>query len=68
MAIVYNTGKFIPSRGLKQGHEDNGKFYGEFIRDFLALSRTVQAPGAPAAVTVQPGNAPVPPSPSIAAR
>jgi hypothetical protein len=67
VAICYNTGKFIPSLGLKQGHPDNHKFYGEFIRDFLALSRTVQAPGAPAAVAVQPGNAPIPPSPSLAA-
>ncbi|WP_114951927.1 hypothetical protein [Sphingosinicella terrae] len=61
VAICYNTGRFDPSRGLKQGHSDNGKFYGEFIRDFLALSRTVAAPGAPATVPATPGRTDVPP-------
>ena len=67
VAICYNTGGFVASRGLKQGHSDNGKFYGEFIRDFLALSRTVQTPGAPPANAPQPGSAPLPPSPATAA-
>jgi hypothetical protein len=39
VAICYNTGGFDPARGLKQGHQDNGVFYGEFIRDFLAMAR-----------------------------
>ena len=47
VAICYNTGGFKPSKGLKQGHKSGGKFYGECIRDFLALSRTVQVAGAP---------------------
>jgi hypothetical protein len=60
VAICYNTGGFVASRGLKQGHEDHGKFYGEFIRDFLALARTVPTPGGTVA-------SPPPPTPAITA-
>lgn len=48
VAICYNTGGFKPSKGLKQGHKSGEKFYGECIRDFLALSRTVHVADAPA--------------------
>ncbi len=41
VAIVYNTGGFDPSRGLRQGFLSDGKFYGEHILDFVKLSRTV---------------------------
>jgi hypothetical protein len=42
VAIAYNTGTFIPSLGLKQGHQDDdGKFYGEQIFDFLETAHTV---------------------------
>lgn len=57
VAICYNTGGFVPSLGLKQGHPDNGKFYGEFIRDFLALARTVPMPGGGVAPTPPPAPA-----------
>lgn len=67
IAICYNTGGYKPNLGLKQGHSDNGKFYGEFIRDYLALARTVAAPGAPANLVPQPGNAPVASVPAVAA-
>lgn len=60
VAIAYNTGGFKPERGLKQGHSDNGKFYGEFIRDFLAMSRAVPTPGAPAVTPPPPGTTPLP--------
>lgn len=61
VAITYNTGGFTPSRGLKQGHQSEGKFYGEFIRDFLTMARTVPAPAAPAVVSAPtPGTAPLP--------
>jgi hypothetical protein len=43
VAIAYNTGGYNPSKGLKQGHFDGEKFYGERIADYLALSRTVEA-------------------------
>lgn len=69
VAIAYNTGRFIPSKGLKQGHFNGTKFYGEAISDFLRLSKTVAvedvvpAPLPPA----PPGTAPVlPPSPVTA--
>jgi hypothetical protein len=62
VAIAYNTGRFVPSRGLKQGFRDSaGRFYGELIFDFIRLSRTVPVPGgvAPLAVPAA-GNAIVP--------
>lgn len=58
VAICYNTGGFVASRGLKQGHSDHGKFYGEFIRDFLAMSRAVQLPGGSATPPPAAGPAP----------
>ena len=50
VAIVYNTGfgNFRESRGLKQGHEDNGVFYGENIDQFLQIARTIPTPGTSA--------------------
>jgi hypothetical protein len=55
VAICYNTGGFKASKGLKQGHSSDGKFYGEFIRDFLALSRTVKVPSLTPAVNFGAG-------------
>jgi hypothetical protein len=42
VAIAYNTGTFKPSKGLKQGHFNGRKFYGEEYFDFLLLSQTVE--------------------------
>ena len=41
VAIAYNTGKFDPARGLKQGHKSGGKFYGENYFALLLKSKTV---------------------------
>ena len=60
VAIAYNTGSYNPKRGLKQGHKsDDGKYYGEAIFDFLALSRTISTkPGsAPQNTPAVPGSA-----------
>lgn len=39
VAIAYNTGRYDPSRGLKQGHKnDDGKFYGEMYLDYLKMA------------------------------
>jgi len=65
VAICYNTGGFKPSKGLKQGHSDNGKFYGEQIRDFLALSRTVPVPGLVPTVTIVAGGHAAPTGPTF---
>lgn len=47
VTIAYNTGRFIPSRGLKQGFKDSaGKFYGENFFEFLRLAHTVVVPDA----------------------
>jgi hypothetical protein len=68
VAIAYNTGGFKPAKGLKQGHENNGRFYGEEVFDFVRLSRTVAKPGGvPAIPPPVPGNAIVPPPTPVAA-
>lgn len=46
VAIAYNTGHFNRNRGLKQGHESDGKFYGENIYDFIQQSKSVVVPTA----------------------
>ena len=45
VAIAYNTGSFVASKGLKQGFRDStGKFYGENFFEFLRLAHTVVVP------------------------
>jgi len=44
VAITYNTGGFRPNKGLRQGHFDGTKFYGEHIRDYLAMARGIPDP------------------------
>ena len=46
VAIAYNRGSYNPALGLKQGHKSDGKFYGENIFDFIALSRQAPWTGA----------------------
>lgn len=41
VAIVYNTGRFRPERGLRQGHFDGQRYYGESVFAFLRLSKSV---------------------------
>jgi len=43
VAIAYNTGGYNPDKGLKQGYFDGEKYYGEWIFDFVTLSRTVDS-------------------------
>ena len=64
VAIAYNTGGFNPAKGLRQGHFDGQRYYGEAFFDFLRLSKTVTTEG----LTIVPqGTAPVPPpSPVLA--
>lgn len=54
LGIVYNTGGYKPSKGLKQGYFDGDRFYGENLFDFLRLAHTVGvAPILPAAASGQ---------------
>jgi hypothetical protein len=48
VAIAYNTGRYQPAKGLKQGHFDGAKFYGENFFAFLQLAHSVQVPASPA--------------------
>src|SRR5262245_6662247 len=60
VAIVYNTGGFNPAKGLKQGFKnEDGRFYGEEIFDFIRLSRTVVVPAAAAPAIAAAPHAPV---------
>ncbi|AXK40186.1 hypothetical protein [Crenobacter cavernae] len=68
VSIVYNTGRFKPAKGLKQGHFDGKRFYGEAILDFIRLAHTVAIAGEATALLPAPaGQALVaPPSPVTA--
>lgn len=60
VGIVYNTGRFVPSKGLKQGHNSDGRFYGENLFDFIRLCHTVSIDDAqPVLATPAPGQATV---------
>jgi hypothetical protein len=41
VAIAYNKGSYNPKKGLKQGHFDGKKYYGEWIDEYVRLSRSV---------------------------
>lgn len=47
VAIAYNTGGYRSSKGLKQGHFDGQRYYGEWIAEYISLSRSAN-PAVPA--------------------
>ncbi len=49
VAIAYNTGRYNPAKGLKQGYFDGAKYYGENFFDFLQLAKSARFPAAEAA-------------------
>lgn len=69
LAIAYNTGGFKPAKGLKQGHFNGQKFYGEQVFEFIRQSKTVSADGqAPAMPAPAPGQSSMPPPSPLTAR
>ena len=51
LAIAYNTGRYDPARGLKQGYFDGTKYYGENFFAYLQLAKSTPLPApAPALV------------------
>ncbi len=64
VAIAYNTGGFTLAKGLKQGHFNGKRFYGEEIFDFVRLSRTVAVAGATPAIAPPPPGVAILPPPS----
>lgn len=64
VAIAYNTGTFKPSLGLRQGHFDGTKFYGEQIFDFIRVAHTVPAPGGTPILAPPPPDAAIVPPPA----
>ena len=49
VAIAYNTGRYNPAKGLKQGYFDGAKYYGENFFDYLQLAKSARFPAAEAA-------------------
>ncbi len=41
VAIAYNRGTVEWSRGVRQGYFDGKKYYGEYIRDYLQISKSI---------------------------
>lgn len=67
VAIAYNTGGFKPAKGLRQGHFNGERFYGEEVFSFVQLSRTVPASdGAPLILPPASGEAILPPPTPLA--
>jgi hypothetical protein len=48
VAIAYNTGRYDPAKGLKQGYFDGKKFYGENFFSYLQLAHEARLPAGPA--------------------
>ena len=68
LGIRYNTGGFRPERGLQQGYRnDDGKYYGELLFDYLRLAHTVAPAASPALPEPAPGEAIVPPPSPVTA-
>ncbi len=64
LAIAYNTGRFKPQLGLKQGFKPSGgKFYGEQVFEFIRMSRTVAIAGQPAEIAPPPSGVSIVPPP-----
>ncbi len=61
VAIVYNTGRFRPERGLRQGHFDGQRYYGESVLAYLRLAKTVPVAGMPGSPLPRTGEALLPP-------
>jgi hypothetical protein len=56
VAIAYNTGRYDPAKGLKQGYFDGSKYYGENYFAYLQIARSAEVPAAaPATRGVPPG-------------
>ncbi|MCP4382798.1 MAG: hypothetical protein GY798_15490 [Hyphomicrobiales bacterium] len=64
VAIAYNTGGFKPSKGLKQGHFNGTRFYGEQVFSFVQLSRTVAMAGATPQIPPPPDGGAIVPAPT----
>ena len=59
VAIAYNAGSVKPSKGFKQGHESDGRYYGENIWEYLNVSAGVQVESG-GTIGIPAGTAPIP--------
>jgi hypothetical protein len=54
VAIVYNKGSYNPKFGLKQGHLNGNKYYGEDFFDYLRLCHSVPDSGENSSILTAP--------------
>ncbi len=67
IAIAYNTGRFIPSKGLNQGYKpENGPYYGQSFYNYLQLAHSVANTPQPAPAVAALGNALLPAATEVA--
>lgn len=71
IAIAYNRGTSVLSKGFKQGYFADGRYYGENIQEFLAIAKSTVVAPTPAPTpaplptpTPQPPPVPVPADPA----
>ena len=67
VGIVYNTGRFRPEKGLKQGFKgpQETQFYGERLFDLIRLCHTVAPTGGRAALPSPPAGQAIVAAPSV---
>ncbi len=69
VGIVYNTGGYKASAGLKQGYFDGAKYYGESLFDYLRLAHAVPVGGeASDFAPLSEGSAQIAPPPALASQ
>lgn len=67
IAIAYNTGHYIPSKGLYQGYKPkDGPYYGQSFYNYLQLAHSVLDTPRPAPAVTAPGNALLPAATGVA--
>jgi hypothetical protein len=60
VAIAYNRGTSVLSKGFKQGHFADGRYYGENIQEFMAIAASIALPASPAPAPIPPPPTPTP--------
>jgi hypothetical protein len=64
LAVAYNTGRYNPKKGLRQGYFNGTHFYGEQVFQFLRLAKTVAVAGIDAVLPTPPAGTAILPLPT----
>jgi hypothetical protein len=65
VAICYNTGRYDPRKGMRQGYFDKVRYYGERYFDYLRLAQTIDGPNHAAALTTPAPNTAIIANPTV---